>query len=177
MMQLWWWEDYFLSHIMMQRWWWDFSAVPLGQFASEGVICACGVSLCCVTLMLGLFCCDPVPVCLRWCLVCVSALSLLASRCKSDVRRVSFHFPTSWCNSDVRRISFCLTSWCNSDVGRFTVCLTSWCNSDVGIVLLCPWASLPQKVLSVLVVFPSVVSLWCWDCSAVTLDQFAWDDV
>ena len=170
MMQLWWWEDYFLSHIMMQLWCWDCSAVPLGQFASEGVICACGVSLCCVTLMLGLFCCDPVPVCLRWCLVCVSALSLLASRCKSDVRRVSFHFPTSWCNSDVRRISFCLTSWCNSDVGRITFCLTSWCNSDDGICfLLCPWASLLQTRLSVMDVlslcflFHIKMQLWCWE--------------
>ena len=65
---------------------------------------------------------------------------------------------------------------CNSDTGRMSFCLTSWCNSDVGIFMLCPRASLPQKVLFVLVVSPSVLSLWCWDF-AVPLDQLASDDV
>ena len=59
----------FLSHIMMQHWWSGFSAVPLDQFASEGVICACGVALCFFTLVLR-SCSVPGPVCFKWCYLC-----------------------------------------------------------------------------------------------------------
>ena len=191
MMQLWcWvrWEDFFQSHIMMQLWCWGCFAVPLGQFASERVICDGGVSLCSVTLMLGLFRCAPGLVCFRcgylyWCLLSVLLVHQDATLmvggflstylgclcrvcCKCSV-------PTSWCNSFCcapESIMCCdeLVRWKHS-IGQI---LAQWIGGWIGgyktIALLAQVQPITSPIgLGLQVWFEGLVDYHCTDAAAI----------
>ena len=121
MMQLWCWEDYFLSHIMMQLWWRDlFFAVPLGQFASDEVICdGCSFSVFSfphqdATLMLRGFLSPPHhdTTLVRWVSCCASGLDVFwyidAKSCRTPPASDLHSTPVRGCRS----FNIMMQLWC-----------------------------------------------------------------
>ena len=167
MMQLWCWEDYFLSHIMMQLWWRDlFFAVPLGQFASDKVICdGCSFSVFSfphqdATLMLRGFLSPPHhdTTLVRWVSCCASGLDVFW-----------YIDAKSWCNSDFGGVLVCPCARCVQL--ELNVCRVLWSVFFVSHIkknLLCQEGFLfifshhdATMVLGFFCFDPGPVMFWC----------------